>query len=387
MKFLYVCQHFNKSGYYILNHLLQKQRFIPVGVLLPKPNTSHQLLNDPATFATEQERYIKEVAYYNCQPLRFTESIYRLAEARGIPIFERETLKNNEAYEWLKSLDLDLIIFGGGWKELIPKQVIQLPRLGILNTHPSLLPKYKGTDVHRWQVYENVSESGITIHYMDETFDTGDILGQVRVEISPQNTPQILATKTGRAAGPLMEDILEKMSAVFPEKLAGQPQLNDKSGSGYYRRWRWEKRKFLSIDWRDSAEKISRFILACTQESYRYNGPFFAFSDLSEAEALRGREYLLRQAATREYRGNIQPGEILDISKDGILIGCGGGDNLALLATQIQPATPEGWSKHFHSEPAISARDFAIATGLKIGDRLVSVFPKTANSPRPKIAP
>ena len=365
MKFLYVCQHFNKSGYYILNYLLQNQLFSPVVVLLPKPNTLHQLLNNPVTFATEQERYIKEVAYYGCQPLRFTKSIYRLAKAYEIPIFERKTLKSNEAYEWLKSWDLELIIFGGGWKELIPKQVIKLPRLGILNTHPSLLPQYKGTDVHRWQVYENVSESGITIHYMDETFDTGDILGQVRVEISPKDTPQTLAAKTGQAGGQLMQNILEKIAEVFPDQVEGQSQLNCEHSSRYYSRWRWEDRKFLSIDWLDSAEKISRFILACTQESYRYNGPFFAFGD---------REYIIRQATTQKYQGNSQPGEVLGINENGILIGCGQEDNLALLGTQIQPATPEGWSKHFHSEPAVSAIDFAMMTGLKVGDKLISAL-------------
>lgn len=361
MRFLYICRQFNRSGYYILQHLLQGGKFIPVGILQPKPHIQ-ELVDDPTNRALENERYAKEVVYYGCQPLRFRQSIRELADAYKVPSIELQEIKSDAAYQWFKSLDLDLIVLGGGWKQLIPKRLIVLPRLGIINTHPSLLPDFRGTDVHRWQVYQGVSTSGITIHYIDRTFDTGDILGQSAVAISPNDTPQELADHTGCLAGQLMQEVLERIATAMPERVEGIPQPYRDDSSRYYSRWRWEDRPFLRLDWTRPAEELRRFVLACTQESYKYNGAFFY---------AHGREYILRTASVQEYRGRGQPGEVLSIDTNGVRVSCQN-DGQALLMTQVQPATEGGWLNHFHSEPAIDAAHFALIAGLVVGDRLTS---------------
>ena len=103
-------------------------------------------------------------------------------------------------------LELDLIVLGGGWPELLPLNIIEAPLIGSINTHPSLLPDFRGTDIVRWQVFNNVKKTGVTIHYMDERFDTGQIIGQVEMDVEDIETPQLITTK------------LAKMSRQFNDK-------------------------------------------------------------------------------------------------------------------------------------------------------------------------
>jgi methionyl-tRNA formyltransferase len=361
MRFLYICRQFNRSGYYILKSLLQGGKHLPLMVMLPQPHLP-ELIDEPEQLNAVREEYLEEVAYYGCQPLRCFKSIRSLADDYNIPVVERQEIKSDRAYEWLESLDLDLIVLGGGWKQLIPKRIINLPRYGILNTHPSLLPNFRGTDVHRWQIYEGATISGITVHYLDESFDTGDILGQVEVEVTDRDTPQDIAEKTGRVAGGLMVRILDKIAETIPDRLLGKPQTHLDDRSRYYSRWRWDNLEFLRIDWSRSARDISNFVRSCSQESYKYNGAFFFVCD---------KQYILRQTIIEKYIGGGESGEILRIDNKGILVYCRD-DGEALLITQIQPTTAEGWRNLFHSEPAIEPNSLMETIGLRVGDRLES---------------
>lgn len=362
MRFLYVSRQFNRSGYHILDHLLEEGTHVPVGVLLPSPSAP-QPLDDPAGAEQECRRYAEEVARYGGRPLRFLGSIRRLAEGHGIPVFERRGIKGDEAYRWLSSLDLDLIALGGGWPQLIPPRVINLPRYGVINTHPSLLPEFRGTDIHRWQVLHGVDRSGTTIHYVDERFDTGEILGQVAVPVSPDDTPQDLADKAGRAAGPLMKDVLDRIASAIPGRARGTAQGARDDESRYFSRWRWEDREFLRLDWGRPAEDLRRLVLACSQESYRYNGPFFES---------RGVEYIVREASTCPLDAPPgRPGEVVRIDGDGLTVRCGD-DRLGLRLTRVQPTSPEGFRHHSHPEPSIPASQLAPRAGLAPGDSLAA---------------
>jgi methionyl-tRNA formyltransferase len=362
MRFLYVSRQFNRSGYHILEHLLDDGMHIPAAVLLPSPSAP-QPLDDPARAEEERRRYAEEVARYGGRPLRFLGSIRRLAEDRGIPVFERRGIKSDEAYRWLASLDLDLIAVGGGWHQLFPPRVIDLPRLGVINTHPSLLPEFRGTDIHRWQVLHGVDRSGATIHYVDEGCDTGEILGQVAVPITPNDTPQDLADKAGRAAGPLMKRVLDRIASAIPGRARGAAQAARDDASRYFSRWRWEDREFLRLDWNRPAEDLRRFVLACAQESYRYNGPFF--------EA-RGAEYIVRGASTSPIDAPPgRPGDVARIDAEGVTVRCGD-DRLGLRLTRVQPASLEGFRDHFHPEPSFPAAQLAPRAGLVPGDSVAA---------------
>ena len=360
MRFIYVSRAFNRIGYSILKHLLSHGIYKPAAVVLSESPLS-KLLDEPASASKEIERYIDEANFMGCRPIRFHGSISRLAHRFGIPVFYRKTLKDDTALAWLQSLAPDLIVLGGGWPELLPKCVIDMPRLGIINTHPSLLPDFRGTDIHRWQIYHGVSRSGTTIHYVDQVFDTGDILGKAETEISDTDTPQALADKAGVVAGPLISDVLGKIVASAPHKLLGEAQCGREDDSRYYSRWRWEDRGFLRLDWTSSAVKLQCFVLACTQESFRYNGPFFI---------LRDQEYILREARVVPHDGTGKPGQVVWVDDDGIIVRCSDSD-VALSMILIQPVSRKDWSPPSHNEPARSARTYVSNGAIVIGDDLI----------------
>jgi formyltetrahydrofolate-dependent phosphoribosylglycinamide formyltransferase len=128
--------------------------------------------------------------------------VLAIAEKEGIPtvILEKEKFFRGNAYvDELKATGVNFIVLAGFlWK--IPQQLIDAFRNRIVNIHPALLPKYGGKGMYGATVHEAViqareKESGITIHYVDEHYDNGDIIFQARVEISEAETAESLAKK------------------------------------------------------------------------------------------------------------------------------------------------------------------------------------------------
>ena len=88
-------------------------------------------------------------------------------------------------FKKLPGLSPDLIVTAHFGKVIEKKEIIDIPRLGWLNLHPSLLPYYRGMAPQHWPIINGESETGITAHYMDQTADTGDIILQRKVKIMP----------------------------------------------------------------------------------------------------------------------------------------------------------------------------------------------------------
>lgn len=356
MRILYVSRHFNRSGYYILEHLLRDKNCTLAAVLLPKPKRK-QWLDDPVLAPFEVLRYTIETRYYRCRPVRFMKSLRRLARRHLAPVLELASLKTEAAYETLKRLNLDLIVLGGGWPELIPRRVIRLPRLGVINTHPSLLPEFRGTDVHRWQICKGVFTSGTSIHYIDEQFDTGDIIGQVAIKVTDEDIPQSLFERSALSSVSLMGRVLDRIAEAAPNRVQGIRQEKRDDRSTYFSRWRWNDGDFLRMDWTGSARENWRFIRACCQESYKYNGPSFT---------LRGKEYIIREAGLAQHQGGVV-GEICIINAEGVGVRCGSGDTI-LMIQQIQRGGPDLiWSR---GQPGAW---FTKREGLQVGDNLMSL--------------
>lgn len=318
---------------------------MPIGVLLPTLNSIPEL--------DDQELRKKYIDDFNEKRIerghpdvRFMESIKLLAQQYNVTVFERETLKGDAAKAWVESLALDMIVLGGGWPELIPVEIIRLPKVGLLNTHPSLLPEFRGTDIHRWQVLLGVDSSGATIHYIDETFDTGDIVGQKAVAITDTDTPQALFEKTAKVSGELMVEVMQKHEAAYPNKIEGAPQSSRKDKSKYYSRWKWERPSFMQIDWQQPAIDIARKVLASTQEDYKYNG-VFAYC--------KGQKWIFRDAVLSKHENSsAAPGTILNIDENGLLLACTTG---CLLVRQLQKGTPLGYPEQENTEKALTGNE------------------------------
>ena len=123
------------------------------------------------------------------------------AKNLGIPLLlvDKETFSSEKFVERMKSLDLDLIVLAG-FLWLIPQALIEAFPNKIINIHPALLPKYGGKGFYGHHVHEAVvaaheKESGITIHYVNEKYDSGSIIFQKKVALTPNDTPDDVAAK------------------------------------------------------------------------------------------------------------------------------------------------------------------------------------------------
>lgn len=126
------------------------------------------------------------------------------AEVVGIPIFQPRTLRDPEALTTLQQWQADLFVVAA-YGQILPRPVLDLPRLGCVNIHASLLPRHRGASPIQAAILEGDVESGITLMAMDEGLDTGDILLQARCPILPTDTAGSLHDRlAGLAPDPLL---------------------------------------------------------------------------------------------------------------------------------------------------------------------------------------
>lgn len=112
------------------------------------------------------------------------------------------------------------LILVGSWSEKFSIETIELPKYGVINCHPSLLPKHRGANPYFWQIYSGDEKAGVTFHFMNEKIDSGEILMQGAFEIKPYMTGGTLRTKSSKVAevmvGQLLNDLEE--STIIPVK-------------------------------------------------------------------------------------------------------------------------------------------------------------------------
>lgn len=138
--------------------------------------------------------------------------VKELALTHEIPVFQPKSVKTDESYEILKSLDADIYVVVA-YGRILPKRVLELPKYGCINVHASLLPKYRGASPIQAVIVGGEKETGVTIMQMDEGLDTGDILHVKKTEISEDDTGGSLHDRLAvMGAEALIEylDILER---------------------------------------------------------------------------------------------------------------------------------------------------------------------------------
>jgi len=104
------------------------------------------------------------------------------AEKNNLEFIQVASFKDSEFIKYLRSLNPDLIVIAH-FKKLLPLEIINIPKLGCINLHPSLLPNYRGMSPQHWPIINGDSETGITVHFIDENADTGGIIIQEKVPI------------------------------------------------------------------------------------------------------------------------------------------------------------------------------------------------------------
>lgn len=123
-----------------------------------------------------------------------------LAQANGIPVVQPLKIKTAEFRDSLQKLEPDLIIVTA-YGRILPGHILNLPSLGTINVHGSLLPRYRGAAPVQWAILRGERETGVTIMQMDEGLDTGDMLLTTTLPISPDDTAGSLAEKMSEQGG------------------------------------------------------------------------------------------------------------------------------------------------------------------------------------------
>ena len=133
-----------------------------------------------------------------------------------------------EFMQQVQLLEVDLIVVAG-FPRILKRVLIDIPRLGCINVHPSLLPRYRGPEPLYWALANHENTTGVTIHHVDEGIDTGDILLQRKLEIRPNETEITLGQRAARVASELLRE-------AIPLLLAGRaPRTRqDHSAASYY---------------------------------------------------------------------------------------------------------------------------------------------------------
>jgi methionyl-tRNA formyltransferase len=198
----------------------------------------------------------EEVAAVVCQPDRprgrgrkvSPPPVKVLAEKHNLPVLQPTKIRTEEFLNQIAAYKADLIVVAA-YGRILPGALLNLPPLGTINVHGSLLPKYRGAAPIQWAILNGDSETGITIMQMDEGMDTGDILLPGKLTITADDTAGSLAGKMADLGGRLLVEALEKLKAgtLHPRKQDESratlaPPLVKEQGI---------------IDWRDSAWKIS----------------------------------------------------------------------------------------------------------------------------------
>ncbi len=260
------------------------------------------------------------------------------AEKHGISIYQPEKIKNSDELEEVLALEPDLIVTAA-FGQILPKRLLDAPKHGCINVHASLLPELRGGAPIHYSILQGKSSTGITIMYMVEKLDAGDIISQVEVEIEETDHVGTLHDKLSEAGSALLIETLPKLldGSVSPVK-------QDEEQATFA----WNiKREQEKIDWTKSGKEVYNHIRGLHPWPVAYTTLAGAVMKIWWGEKVKG-------------HGSSVPGEVLAIEEDGFIVSTG--DDISIKVTDLQPS----------GKKRMSAKDYLRGAGshLTVGDRI-----------------
>jgi formyl transferase domain protein len=190
-----------------------------------------------------------------------------LCNKANIPLRYVDNINSNESIDWIKSLKPD-IIFCFGWSNLIKKELLNLPKMGIVGYHPALLPKNRGRHPIIWALALGLKASGSTFFFMTDGVDDGDILSQEEVEIFYEDDARSLYDK-------VLATALKQIEYFLP-KLQNNSFQSFKQNNSLANAWRKRGKLDGKIDFRMTSGAIYNLVRALTRPyvgaHVEYNG-------------------------------------------------------------------------------------------------------------------
>lgn len=174
-------------------------------------------------------------------------AIKEVALEAGVHLYQPEQVKSESAFDFFKRLAPDAVVIIA-YGQIIPQRLIEIPRLGWINLHASLLPKYRGAAPIAWAIVNGETTTGLSAMQIDAGMDTGPILLQHPLEIGPDETAPELAQRMSEAGAPLVADTLRKL-----DRGEINPRAQDGSQATYAPRLEKEHGR---IDWSRPAQHI-----------------------------------------------------------------------------------------------------------------------------------
>jgi methionyl-tRNA formyltransferase len=268
-----------------------------------------------------------------------------LALEHGIAVHQPSKIKTNDNVRAIfESISPDACVVVA-YGKILPAWMLAIPRLGCINVHASLLPKYRGAAPINWAIVSGERETGVTIMQMDVGMDTGPMLTQRSIRIGDDETTPQVSERLARLGAELLSETLPRI-----ERGEIPPLTQDDSAATYAPML---KREDGLIDWRMSASEIANRVRAFQP----WPGTYTNFRG-GRLIIWRGHEAPYRQDANV----TAEPGTILNIDESGIMVVCS--DLGALLIEEVQ----------VEGKRRVAAREFANGTRLELCDRINSGF-------------
>jgi methionyl-tRNA formyltransferase len=256
--------------------------------------------------------------------------VKQLAQQANIPVFQPVGLKAAETQSALMALQPDLMVVVA-YGLLLPPDVLRIPRLGCVNLHASLLPRWRGAAPIQRAILAGDTETGVCLMQMEAGLDTGPLLACQQCEIGETETGSHLHDKLAKLGAGLLAANLDAL-----ERGTLTPQLQDESGTTYAHKL--DKSEAL-IDWSDTATDIARTVRA------------FNAWPVAETRYC-GRQLRIWEALPRTGEAGARPGTVVSAGRHGIEVACGAG---RLLVKKVQ----------LPGARAVTAADFINANSLE----------------------
>ncbi|MBT2637188.1 methionyl-tRNA formyltransferase [Bacillus sp. ISL-39] len=258
----------------------------------------------------------------------------------GITVYQPEKIRQEEELDKILALEPELIVTAA-FGQILPNKLLEAPKFGCINVHASLLPELRGGAPIHYAIIRGKEKTGITIMYMVEKLDAGDILTQVEVPITDTDTVGSLHDKMSSAGADLL-------SETIPKLLKGEItpiHQNDEDAT-----FAWNiKREQEKIDWNRAGAEIYNHIRGMNPWPVAYTTMDGSVMKIWTAEKV-------------SYTGNDQPGTIVKVEEDGFVVSTG--DETAIKITELQPAG----KKKMDAMQFLLGAGANLQPGVKLGD-------------------
>jgi methionyl-tRNA formyltransferase len=247
-------------------------------------------------------------------PVDTGNSLAVMAAEAGIPIIKPNSINDASVVGQARKAAPDLLLTAF-FNQRLGVELLNVSRLGSVNFHPSLLPRYRGATPVHWTIVNGERRTGVTAHFMGASFDTGGIILQRSVRIGADETAGELFNRLAALAATMMIEVVRKF-----EHGAVIPVAQDQTLASQFPK---RRREHARIDWSGSAREIHNLIRGMNPDPLAWS--VIAGSEID----------FVRSRVTRAGNRGAAPGGILRISQKGMLIAAGG--PAAILVTEYVP--------------------------------------------------